>query len=296
MVSPGQRREGDIQHRRALAVIGKRHVVEFDQAVHAAGIDRVRRLAHVRFGVEDVEEFPQPRRVHEHLVDEADEFLELADQQAGEIHEHHDVADGGAALEMQRYAGHEDSQHGQRGGRPGQHRDHGPPRQHRDLRREQIVGDGAQPRDLRLDAGEALHQGDIAERIGGALGEVGIVPLDGALQRLRLVDDEGGQDTEHDGHRDHHQPERPVQVERERQQHHEGSARRERVAEEVEPQHPQRSRSPPASPSSGGRNAIRRETSAAIAAHGRKNRSAPPGGGDGRGGRQTARRSRPPRW
>jgi len=100
-------------------------------------------------------------RVHEHLVDEADEFLELADQQAGEIHEHHDVADGGAALEMQAYADHEDPQHGQRGGRPGQHRDHGPPRQHRDLRREQIVGDGAQPRDFRLDAGEALHQGDV---------------------------------------------------------------------------------------------------------------------------------------
>ena len=141
---------------------------------------------------------------------------------------------------MQCHADHEDAQQGQRGGSPGQHRDHRPPRQHRDLRRQQVVGDGAQPRDFGLDAGEALHQSDVAERVGGALGEVGIVPLDGALQHFGPVDDEGGQGPEHGGDGKHYQPERPIQVDRKWQQHDQGSGRRERVAEEVEPQAPQR--------------------------------------------------------
>ena len=38
----GQRREAQIRHGGALAVIGKRDVLELDQAAHAAGIDRVR--------------------------------------------------------------------------------------------------------------------------------------------------------------------------------------------------------------------------------------------------------------
>ena len=35
-----------------------------------------------------------------------------------------------------------------------------------------------------LDAREALHQRDVAERVGGAFGEVAVVALDLALQRL----------------------------------------------------------------------------------------------------------------
>ena len=77
----GQRREVQVGDRRPLAVIGKRDVLEFDEAAHAARIDRVGPLAHRRFGVEHVEESAQPRRVHEHPVDEAHEFFELADQQ-----------------------------------------------------------------------------------------------------------------------------------------------------------------------------------------------------------------------
>ena len=55
----GQRGEGQIRDRGALAVIGKRHVVEFDQPAQPAGIDRIRAVAHRRHGVEHVEELLQ---------------------------------------------------------------------------------------------------------------------------------------------------------------------------------------------------------------------------------------------
>ena len=43
-----------------------------------------------------------------------------------------------------------------------------------------------QRRDFDLDAGEALHQRDIAERVGGGLGKIGIMPLDRVLHRSAL--------------------------------------------------------------------------------------------------------------
>ncbi len=42
-----------------------------------------------------------------------------------------------------------------------------------------------------IDAGEALDQRDIAERIGRALGEIGVITLDADLQRLGTPDDIG---------------------------------------------------------------------------------------------------------
>ena len=61
-----QRGEVQIGDRRPLAVIGERHVVELDQPAQPARIDRVRPVAHRRLGVEHLEEFLQPRRVHHH--------------------------------------------------------------------------------------------------------------------------------------------------------------------------------------------------------------------------------------
>ena len=50
-----------------------------------------------------------------------------------------------------------------------------------------VVADLLHAGDLGLDAREALHQRDVAERVGGALGEVAVVALDRALQRLGLA-------------------------------------------------------------------------------------------------------------
>ena len=51
----GERQVGD---RRALAVIGERNVLEFDQAAHAPGVDRILAVVHGRIGIEHAEEFP----------------------------------------------------------------------------------------------------------------------------------------------------------------------------------------------------------------------------------------------
>ena len=112
-----QRGEVEVGDRGALAVIGERHVLEFDQPAHAARIDRVGAVAHRRHGVEHLEELAQARRVHEHLVGEADHLLEPDDQQRGEIHEGDDLADGGEALHVEPDAEQEDRQHRDRGGR-----------------------------------------------------------------------------------------------------------------------------------------------------------------------------------
>ena len=80
----GQRGEGKVLDRGPLAVIGKRHVVEFDQAREPPGVDRVGPVAHRGHRVEHVEEFLQARRFHEHAVDEADHLFELLDQHGGE--------------------------------------------------------------------------------------------------------------------------------------------------------------------------------------------------------------------
>ena len=58
-----------------------------------------------------------------------------------------------------------------------------------------------QRRHFKLDAGEALHHGDIAERVGGGFGEIGVMPLDRALHRLGAAHHQtrqrGERDAEH---------------------------------------------------------------------------------------------------
>ena len=141
---------------------------------------------------------------------------------------------------MQPHADQKDRQYGQRGRGAGEHRDHCPPGQHRHLRREKLVGQIAQVAHLGLGAHEPLHQRDVSERVGSAFGEVRIMPLDRTLQRFGLVDDKAGQDREHDGHRDQHQSEHPIEVKRQRQQDEKRHRRREGLAEELEPSAPQR--------------------------------------------------------
>ena len=123
----------------ALAVVGERHVGEFDQAAHAAGIDGVGPVAHRRHGVGDLEEFLQPRRVHEQAVGEAHRLFEPGDQHAGEAREGDDLADRGQAVDVEPDADDEDRQHGERGRGARQHGADRPPRQHRHLRAEQLA-------------------------------------------------------------------------------------------------------------------------------------------------------------
>ena len=79
-----QRGEAQVGDGGALAVVGERHVVEFDQAAQPAGIDGVGPVAHRRHRVEHLEEFGEPRRVQEQPVGEADRLLEPGDQQRGD--------------------------------------------------------------------------------------------------------------------------------------------------------------------------------------------------------------------
>ena len=106
--------------------------------------------------------------------------------------------------------------------------------------RKQRVHEALQRRHFELDAGVALHQRDIAERIGGSFGEIGIMPLDRALQRERFAHDEHRQDRERHAQHDQRQGQPPVQDQRSRQQQHDEDEGGEMLAEERQPQPPQR--------------------------------------------------------
>ena len=77
---------------------------------------------------------------------------------------------------------------------------------------------GPSARTLRLDPGKALDHRDIAERVGGGLGKIGIVPLDRALHRVRCAQDQDGQRREGEDSDDQRQREPPIQEQRRRQQ------------------------------------------------------------------------------
>ena len=111
---------------------------------------------------------------------------------------------------------------------------------HRHLRGEQPVDHAAQVRHLGFDAREALHQRDVRQRVGGALGERRIVALDLALQLLGLANDERGEAGEHHAQDHQQRGEPPVDEQRQRQQHEQRDERREMLAEERQPQPPQR--------------------------------------------------------
>ena len=112
--------------------------------------------------------------------------------------------------------------------------------QYRHLHGEQLVGDEAQALNLGIDPHEALHQRDVAERVGGARGEIAVMRLDLALHAVGLAHHQRGQHREH--HAQHEQQDRqpPVDVERQRQQHHQRQDRGKMLAEESEPEPPQR--------------------------------------------------------
>jgi hypothetical protein len=96
--------------------------------------------------------------------------------------------------------------------------------------------------DLGLDSRKSLHQGDVAKRIGGAFGEIGVVAFDRLLHALGLADHKAGEDPEQAADHDQQESELPVQQQRKRQQHKNQRQCRKIVAEEVNPDHPERVR------------------------------------------------------
>ena len=115
-----------------------------------------------------------------------------------------------------------------------------PPGEHRDLRRQQPAGQFAQARHLRFDPREALHQRDVAKRVGGAFGEIGVMAFDRVLHAFGLANDECRQGAEQAATAISSERQVPIDQQRERQQHEHQHQRREIVAEEVDPDVPQR--------------------------------------------------------
>ena len=117
-----------------------------------------------------------------------------------------------------------------------------PPRKHRHLRRQQALDDLAQLYDFRFEPGKTLHQRDVAQRVGRALRKVGVMTLDRALQGLGLAHDQRREARENDAQRDQQRSEPPIDKERDRQQDEQRDERGEMIAEEPDPQPPQRVR------------------------------------------------------
>ncbi len=229
-----------ISHRGAFAVVGKRHVLEFDHAEQPAGIDRIGPVAHVGHGVEHAEKVGEFRGVDEQPIAEADRLFEPGDEQRRDGHEADDLADRSLARELEIDAGEQDHQQGERGAGAGQHRRDRPPRQHRHLRAKQRIDERLDAGHFQLDAGETLHQSHIAERVGRGLGEVGIVPLDLALHGVCSAHDDHGQRGERRAQREQRQSKPPVQDERHWQQQGNENEGGKMLAEERYPQPPQR--------------------------------------------------------
>ena len=214
--------------------------MEFDEAGKPPGIHGVGPVADRRHRVQHVEEFLQAWGLHEHAVDEAHHLFELLDQHGREAHEHHDLTDRRLSLCVQVDADGEDREHSDGGGGAGDDGDQRPPAQYRHLRGEQLVGDEAQALNFGIDPHEALHQRDIAERVGGARRQIAVLRLDLALHAVGLAHHQRGQHGEH--HAQHEQQDRqpPVDVKRQRQQHHQRQDGGKVLAEEGEPKPPQR--------------------------------------------------------
>ena len=123
------------------------------------------------------------------------------------------------------------------------HRRHRPPGQHRDLGAEHLVAHLLHARDFALDAGEALHQRDVPERVGGALGDVGVVALDRCFAAVSLLLTTSAISTANTAaQHDQQQAVAPVDEKRQRHQHDERDEAGEVLAEKGEPQSPQRIR------------------------------------------------------
>lgn len=220
---------------RTLAIVREADALKGDRAARTRQRNRARTVPYRRHGIENLEEFSHLGRLHEQAIDEMNRLFQAPDQHRGQAHERDDLADRGKALHMQPCAEQEDRRHRQRRRGTGGHRRQRPPGQDRYLRGQKLPDNVAQGARLRLDAREALDHRHVAERVGGMLGEIGMVAFDRALQRLRLAQDKGGQGREHDDENEQQQTETPVEEQGQRQEHDKRQDCGEMLAEEPEP-------------------------------------------------------------
>ena len=126
------------------------------------------------------------RRVHEQAVDEADHLLEPADQHRGDGHEADDLADRGEADQLEIGPDQEDREQRERGARRGSARRRPPTTTAPASAR--AAASSTRPRSADTSSStraKLCTTRDIAERVGGGLGEVGVMPLDRALHARR---------------------------------------------------------------------------------------------------------------
>ena len=209
-------------------------------AAHLLQRRRVRRLLHLALGVQQVEEQPDRRHLHEEARDEAGQGVEAADQQVGEADEADDLADRHLPRRGEPAADGEDDDHDDGRRRVGEDREEGPPGQHGILRRQQFAHQRLQFGGLGAQAREALHHGDVADDVADPPEHLLVAAFDPRLPRLGAADDEDvhrdvddRQDREQSG-------EAGVHEDRRRRQQRDADHRRLMLAEEAEPDHEER--------------------------------------------------------
>jgi hypothetical protein len=234
-VWPGLDREAEVVHGGPSAAVGERHMIELDLPADAAELHGVRLLQHGRRRVQHLEELGEPRRLEEQAVDEAHRLVETADQLAREAHEGDDLADAGPPMQVQPSAEREDRDQRDGRGRPRENGNQRPPVQDRELRRDQLVHQGAQLARLGREPDEALDHDHVTERIADLLGERRVVGLDRALGAVRAAEHGQGQDSDGGDEDDQQRAKAPVQEQRERQEHEKRHKGRKVLPQEREP-------------------------------------------------------------
>ena len=179
------------------AVVREAHVLEPYGRRRARPRSRARgEVGDRRHRVDEVEELPDLGRLREEEAREAHDLVEPADEQRREAREGHDLAHADASVSAQVGAHQKDAEDGDRRRGSRCDRDHRPPGEHRDLRREEAPDRPLQAAHLGLDAREALHDREVPERVRNLLRELRVELLDGVLQALGPPHHEGGQHPE----------------------------------------------------------------------------------------------------
>ena len=190
-VSPGSAVKLMSRDRRPLAVVGEATRPRTRPALQPAGIDASGR-SRTPGSVSRTSKNSASRGASMNIrLANLHACSSCAISMAGEAHEHHDAADRRLPVRVQQDAEDRGSRASSASSRRASTPRPAPTRTApASARRAAGRPTSRSSRHLDFDAGEALHQRDIAERVGGALGEVRVVALDRALQSFGLREHE----------------------------------------------------------------------------------------------------------